>query len=1780
MNLEEFFLALQAKEISPEDAKKELRKIKTVPEQSLNEESNQEIASIGEENRFVDNKDAVAIIGMSGRYPAAGNLEQYWVNLAKAKNSIQEVPKSRWDVNKYYDPRPSQKGKVYSKWIGLLEDIECFDPLFFNISPTEAEVMDPQHRIFLEEGYKAFEDAGYSRQLLNNKKCGVYLGIMNAEYGIMLWQNQASTNNITGNSYSIAAARIAYFLNLKGPAIAIDTACSSSLVATHLACQALLSNDIDMALVGGVTLYLTQEPYIGMCAAGMLSPDGQCKTFDQNANGFVPGEGAGALVLKRLKDAEADNDPIYGVIIGSGINQDGKTNGITAPSANSQAELEREIYNKNKIHPESISYVEMHGTGTKLGDPIELEALSTVFMEKTTHKEYCGIGSVKSNIGHTSAASGIASVQKVLLCMKYGKLVPTLNFQNPNEHFNFKESPFYINTELQPWKVSQGMPRRASVSSFGFSGTNAHIVIEEYIPKLATAKAQIPVNENTPILFALSTKSEQQLRIHAKNMKEYIESHADLNLVDMAYTLQVGREAMEYRLAFLADSRETLLKALKDFINNNSTTEVLTAQVKKSKDGVAAFKTDEDAEVLFQTLIQKRLYYRIAELWVKGLAFDWNKLYSGIKPNRISLPAYPFFRERYWIPQIKYEGGNKSPILAEDSWPFNTEIVIHTKEWHAKAIDTKAPIQSGVVAVLGTPATRKLAFALFEDMEALQVIQVIHDEIGSDEEILTDFYSSSAGESLYEQFKDKLKGRKILGVIDITAHDSAYEQSTTIESGKITFLQKIIEYDRNEGYRLLQATHKLHAFQLAAATIQGARTAGLYRMLGAEYKQIQAMSMDSDCSVENHTILAQQIQTEFLNMDKANPTECCYRKNERYEPYLAISQTSSAIQDKLGIPEKYDEHDVVLITGGTRGIGASIAEHVVSQGIKNLVIMGREALPEPAEWNNILDGNGKPEIEQKLKRMQSLISRGVRIRYYRTPLSDENGMKAMVQDIHLHLGHITGVFHCAGLTSRNPAFFKKSIKDFEAVCEPKMKGLVILHRALEEEPLDFFILFSSISSIVPTLSTGQSDYAMANAYMDYFAMNQVGEEKHYFKSVQWPAWRGTGMAAGGVHTAAYKAAGLTSLEINDGLALLDMVKRMPHIVSLPCMVVPGEFTPDHLLKTKIMPGMQKYGLELQRSSEQKPEASPAQQFRADLRTCTMQWLKQVFCSELKLSANQLNDEKPFDEYGVESIIMAQLVLLLQEKVSKKIDPSLILEYSTITALTDYFLANHAEDLQKNLGHEKKCVKEDFRISVNQPKVISEPKKSEEDIAIVGISCRLPGSPTKEAYWELLTTGVSAIEPVPPQRWSSKNNRQDYGGWIENIDLFDPQFFNINENDAAIMDPQARIILEESMHAIYDAGYEHKQLSGQKVGVYIGGRYQPNTNVDAILRAPNPVLGIGQNYLAANISRCFNFKGPSLVVDTACSSGITGMLLACDSLRERRTDMALIGAVSLLVNPYAHDLFAARNILSRNGEFHIFDKRSNGEVLGEGAGVVMIKRLCDAIKDGNHIYGIIKAIAVNNDGQTLGPGSPNINAQEQVMRDALTLSGKQLEDIGYIEVNGGGSAIVDSIEIKALSNVYNLGNKALKPCGIGSVKPNIGHLLLTAGMAGFIRCVLSVYHKKIPPFLSTSDPFSSYDFSSSRIEFNRKTIDWTVDYGKKRIAALNSFPDGGTNCHVILEEFVSDGNYRQQYFPRKAPDMVKKRFPISLPELSSDMEITKHSRAAITNIWGEYYEKEV
>lgn len=584
----------------------------------------------------------IAVVGMAGKFPEAENIEEFWSNLAEGKNCIAEVPSNRWAIEGFYDPNPHAQNRSVSKWGGFLRDIDQFDPLFFNISGREAERMDPQQRVFLEQAWHALEHAGYSGQSLSETKCGLFVGTGGGDYYHRLREAGIPNDGyiFTGNQPSILAGRLAYFLNLKGPALAVDTACSSSLVAIHLACQSIRSGESEMALAGGVFINTTSAFHLLCSKAGMLSPSGQCRAFDDEADGFVPGEGAGVVVLKSLERALADGDRIYGVILGSGTNQDGKTNGITAPSALSQTSLERSVYDRHGVSPESISYVETHGTGTKLGDPIEIDALAGAFRNYTKRTGFCALGSVKTNIGHSATAAGIASVIKVLLSFQHGKLPPSLNFERENAQLRFAETPFFVNSKLRAWE-SGDAPRRAAVSSFGFSGTNCHAVLEEAPRVKVKQRLTKPAH-----LFALSAKTPGSLEIKRKQLREWLRGNPGCDLPAVSMTLNMGRDHFEYRSALVANSVDELIAGLADPRSVSSGVPA-SGDVEKL---LADLRTETSAPIYRANLAA------LAGLYENGCAVPWSRLYEGLPLCRIALPLYPFERQRYWIPEEKSTG--------------------------------------------------------------------------------------------------------------------------------------------------------------------------------------------------------------------------------------------------------------------------------------------------------------------------------------------------------------------------------------------------------------------------------------------------------------------------------------------------------------------------------------------------------------------------------------------------------------------------------------------------------------------------------------------------------------------------------------------------------------------------------------------------------------------------------------------------------------------------------------------------------------------------------------------------------------------------------------------------------------------------------------------------------------------------------------------------------------------------------------------------------------------
>jgi polyketide synthase PksN len=623
-----------------------------------------------------DNDEAIAIIGMSGRFPQARNVEEMWQILQEGCCAVTEIPDCRFDWRDYYGDPALDSRKTNGKWSGTIPGIAEFDPLFFEISPREAENMDPRQRHLLQESWNALENAGYGPHQLARQRLGTFVGVEEGDFGLV-----SQNAEITSNHSGILASRLAYFLDLKGPVMAINTACSSGLVAAHQACLSLRNRECDTALVGGVSMYFTAAGLVAMGQSGMLSPDGKCFVFDKRANGMVPGEAVVVMVLKRLSQAQADGDPIHATIRASGVNYDGKTNGITAPSSVAQAELLASVYGRARIDPADIEYIVTHGTGTRLGDPVEINALNAVFKPAGGKQNHCALTSTKTNFGHTFAASGLLSAVSLVEAFRHQLIPASLHCESVSEYIDWKDSPFFVNTRPKAWPELPGRKRLGAVSAFGMSGTNAHMVLEAYAPAQSCGLEPSPY-----YLLALSAKTRQALAEKVKAMLGFWRdaSVRQSDLERISYTLLQGRHHFQWRLVIVARDVEDASLQWQQWLDNGNPPNLMQGKVPPDFAGQQAMRQyAQDLVRQSRALRQQPDAYRealcaLADCYCQGYDMSWQPLFGDLT-QRLSLPAYPFARESYWVEhgqELAATGGAPArlhPLLHENTSNFQAQ---------------------------------------------------------------------------------------------------------------------------------------------------------------------------------------------------------------------------------------------------------------------------------------------------------------------------------------------------------------------------------------------------------------------------------------------------------------------------------------------------------------------------------------------------------------------------------------------------------------------------------------------------------------------------------------------------------------------------------------------------------------------------------------------------------------------------------------------------------------------------------------------------------------------------------------------------------------------------------------------------------------------------------------------------------------------------------------------------------------------------------------------------
>jgi 3-oxoacyl-(acyl-carrier-protein) synthase/NAD(P)-dependent dehydrogenase (short-subunit alcohol dehydrogenase family) len=803
-------------------------------------------------------------------------------------------------------------------------------------------------------------------------------------------------------------------------------------------------------------------------------------------------------------------------------------------------------------------------------------------------------------------------------------------------------------------------------------------------------------------------------------------------------------------------------------------------------------------------------------------------------------------------------------------------------------------------------------------------------------------------------------------------------------------------------------------------------------------------------------------------------------------------------------------------------------------------------------------------VQEKVSALSALQQQGVELLTLAVDMSDARAMQEAVAQIGRELGPVGGVIHCAGLgDNNNPALIRKHIADVQQVLAPKTRGLDNLYQALQGSPLSLFVLYSSVSAQLPELAAGQIDYAMANAYMDAFAAQHQADN---ILSLQWPSWTDTGMGA--MDTELYRRTGLLGLSDENGLALLEQALASGR----SGVLLPARFNP---------------GLWLQAPAPETvatPQVSVAPSVTAPavagdvLKDEVQHWLRGLFSGELRIAPADFDPQLDFAHYGLDSILMAQILRAINRRLKADLAPSLILEHPNLADLTEWLLAHQGPALAQAFSINAAPALQVAPAPPAQAPTLSVPvpevtRGEADEIVVVGMSARFPGASNLDDYWRLLKEGRSALSPVSSRRGPSGRY---LAGTVDNRDHFDRAAFHIPEQDFHAMDPQALMVLEECLNLWAHAGYQVEEIKGSATGVYLGGRARSSLDLEALRNARNPIVVAGQNYLAANLSHFFDFSGPSMVIDTACSSALVGMSMAIQSLRSGEISAAVVGGVSLLDGERTHALFQQRGLLSDGADFHLFDERADGIVLSEGVGLVLLKTAAQAREDGDTVYARLSALASNNDGRTAGPATPNVQRQKAVMEKALSQSGLTPGQIDYIEANGSGSRVTDLLELKAIDAVYGHGEGARHAagsrCGLGSIKPNIGHPLCAEGIASFIKAVLMIQHHCLVPFLSGQQPLRHFDLERSAFYFPRNPV--VMPDGRPLRIALNCFADGGNNVHAILQSPEAPATPARRR-PLAAPALRRQRQGHAPAAATEPIVVVRNDTHATTMIWEQF-----
>ncbi|MFD7501851.1 SDR family NAD(P)-dependent oxidoreductase [Streptomyces sp. NPDC059850] len=1554
----------------------------------------------------------IAIVGMAGEFPGGADTGAFWRALLDGDDAVRVIPGDRWDWRGQHSFSPDEAGTSYGRHGGFLDHALDFDPVFFNITPIEAQYMDPQERRFLQCVHHALEDSGYFARPTDD--VGVFVAAMFGHY-----QDLTAPDRVIGSSFAAIANRVSYAFDLHGPSVALDTMCSGGLTALHLAVRSIRAGDCALAVAGGVNLMTHPGKYRLLSEGTFLSPTGHCQAFGVEADGYVPGEGTVAVVLKPLSEALRDGDRVHAVIRATAVNAGGRTAGFTVPSERAQHRVIASALAAADIEPSAVTYVEAHGTGTRLGDPIEVRALGRAYGGPEQGRAY--LGSVKSNIGHLESAAAMAGLVKVVKQLTHRTLAPTLHCELENPDLHLDDSRFALVKEARPWPRGSAPTRFAGLSSFGAGGANGHAIIQEFV----APRESRPAPAFPRYFIPLSGRDEAAVRRRADDLLTALRNAPDTSLYGLSYTLCCARQHFRVRRGYWAESVEQLTTLLQSTAGTSP-----------------AAPPDDDP------------WARTASAYLDGENPGFTELF----PVRmlVDAPLYPFATDRYVAAALDHANRPTAPATADDA---PGELLL-TPVWRQHTVD--GPAADSPVRRVLVLTDHGQEHPLPRPPEPTRLIRVVPGHalaIEADRIELPEDDDAAAARVL-RHLTDEL-GLDHLYWVDL-------RRKTTVASA-LSFARAL---------QACRTPSTILGVTREADTAEVRSLVGFLHGLAEENPHIR-------------TVLARRTGSDAALADGWRPlldelsaarqpfTEVRWSNGTRETRELTEIQRGDGIRMRTG--------GTYLLTGGLGAVGRAIAERLIERYGATVIAVGRSA----------------PDAGR-----QRWIAASPELHYEQADITAPDQTRDLIAGVRERFGGLDGVIHSAGVI-RDALVRNKSAEDAAAVLAPKVRGTQNLDRYTADLRLDFFCAFSSISSVMG--NTGQSDYIAANRFLDEFAAERArrvtdGERSGLTLSVNWPLW----LDAEDERRERYEPLaqylrgqfGMEPLSSRRGADLfVDLLNGLPEACHqvIPCV---GDV---ERMRERLLPGT---APKADGTGPARP--APATAALEDIGDRLMELVR----TQTGLRPADITFDSTWGDLGYSSVMLQGLARELGPEFGVETPPNALFKYSSITSLSAYL---------RDQGVPEKVT--------STAAAIPEARHDRGKYAIVGMSGIMPGGADLTDFWRLLVENRSAIRTV--DRWKdqakdltkdpSKDQANEYfAGTIDGYDTFDHGFFGLSAREAMLMDPQHRLFLQCAYNALLDSG--HAPATLRDVGVFAGvqfSEYQAALYNGADWAHPYTVTGNAHTMLANRVSHLLDFTGPSQTVDTACSSGLVALNRGVLSLAAGECDVALVGAVSVLVDPAATDAASGLGVLSPDFRCATFDQEANGYVRAEGVGCVVVKRLDDAQRDGDAVLAVVEAVAENHDGRSNSLTAPNPEAQTALLRKAYTP--ELAARITHIETHGTGTNLGDPIEISALRAAFGTLAPHREPGSItlGAVKTNVGHLEPAAGMAGLLKLLLCLRHRHLPANINFKElnPLVELDGSPFRLLLENER--W--ERGTPLVTGVSSFGFGGSNAHVVLSE---------------------------------------------------------